>query len=562
MNITPTLLTLHELLTKRLFRIPAYQRTYSWDSKQRRDLYSDIDRVARRIDDTHFMATVVGLRRETQTIRTDRFAVIDVVDGQQRLTTLVALLKAIEKALSVTDEVEKAVRAELQALLIKPNEVSPVILQTNHDSSRLFQTYLRDGTYPDPATLTRLADKRLLGAAVEGEAFVSDWLKNGRTLLALVDLLKNRLQFIFHEISDERLVYSVFEVLNSRGLEVSWFDRLKSVLMGIAFEAETGGTATEVIQELHTIWGGVYESAGLRAGITSEALRFAATLRVKTQPSRPLGEEEAVEVLTAAAGGTSKGALGVSTWIGRLTKAVQEFRGDPRRSAVTEVAQARLLAVAIRLRDDLTQAEQDQLLSIWEKVSFRIYGMLGKDARSKVGDYVRLAWQCENQKLPVSVLEARIRRLGADNPIEKAVEALRDENCYEEWQTQLRYFLFRYEEHLSRERGQTFDSEQWARIWADTAAKSIEHVLPQSKGSAEKSETGVFVHRLGNLVLLPPGLNSKLGAKEPDEKKAEYLKTGLAIAADVADRIPEWNREAVVKREEELLAWASTEWGD
>ena len=63
-------------------------------------------------------------------------------------------------------------------------------------------------------------------------------------------------------------------------------------------------------------------------------------------------------------------------------------------------------------------------------------------------------------------------------------------------------------------------------------------------------------------MLLPPGLNSKLGAKEPDEKKAEYLKTGLAIAADVADRIPEWNREAVVKREEELLAWASTEWGD
>lgn len=561
MSIAPTLLTFHGLLTKRLFRIPAYQRAYSWDTKQRQDLFSDIERVSSRSSDSHFMATFVGLRREEQKIRTDRFTVIDVVDGQQRLTTLVALLKAVEKALNDTVD-ENAVRAELRALLIKPNEVSPVILQTNHDSSRLFQTYLRDGTHPEAETVATLADKRLFDAIVEAEAFVARWQKGGGSLLDLVDLLKNRLQFIFHEISDERLVYSVFEVLNSRGLEVSWFDRLKSVLMGIAFEAETGGAASEVVKELHAIWGEVYASAGRRSGISSEALRFAATLRARSQPSRPLGEEEAVEVLTAAAGGTAKGAIEVSSWIGRLTKAVHEFRGDPRRSGVTEVAQARLLAVAIRLRSDLSTEAQDSLLSIWEKVSFRIYGMLGKDARTKVGDYVRLAWQCENGRLPAAELMARIRALGADVPIETAVAAIRDENCYEEWQTQLRYLLFRYEEHLSKERGQTFQSTQWARIWADSAAKSIEHVFPQSKGSLEKTETGIFVHRLGNLVLLPPGLNSKLGAKEPEDKKEEYIKTGLAIAADVAGRIPVWDRDAVVKREEELLEWARTEWGD
>jgi hypothetical protein len=72
----------------------------------------------------------------------------------------------------------------------------------------------------------------------------------------------------------------------------------------------------------------------------------------------------------------------------------------------------------------------------------------------------------------------------------------------------------------------------------------------------------VFVHRLGNLILLPPGLNSKLSAKEPLQKKADYLKTGLALAADVAERIPPWDRVAIEKREEELLAWASQEWGE
>jgi hypothetical protein len=52
--------------------------------------------------------------------------------------------------------------------------------------------------------------------------------------------VKNRLTFIFHELDDEATVYTVFEVLNSRGLAVPWFDRLKSLLMGIAFEHGSG----------------------------------------------------------------------------------------------------------------------------------------------------------------------------------------------------------------------------------------------------------------------------------------------------------------------------------
>ena len=76
--------------------------------------------------------------------------------------------------------------------------------------------------------------------ARECKAIEADWQSGGNSLEDLVSLLKNRLTFVFHDIGDEALVYTVFEVLNSRGLAVSWFDRLKSMLMAIVFESDTG----------------------------------------------------------------------------------------------------------------------------------------------------------------------------------------------------------------------------------------------------------------------------------------------------------------------------------
>ena len=58
-------------------------------------MFDDIDRLRSRPEQRHFMATVVGLNRGLKTIVTDEYSVIEVVDGQQRLTTLVILLKAI-----------------------------------------------------------------------------------------------------------------------------------------------------------------------------------------------------------------------------------------------------------------------------------------------------------------------------------------------------------------------------------------------------------------------------------------------------------------------------------
>ncbi len=343
--------------------------------------------------------------------------------------------------------------------------------------------------------------------------FVDDWTD----LIQLTGIVKNRLTFIFHEIDDEATVYSVFEVLNSRGLSVPWLDRLKSLLMGIAFEHGSGNKA-EIIEELHGIWEGVYRTIGLRQGLSTEALRFAATLKSNSQRSKALGEEEAVESLVSQCNSDPVKTVETSHWILQVSKAVEEFLSTAHRSkAVTRIAHARLLAVAIGLAN-FPADDKKRLLGVWEKISFRVFGLCRKDARTQVGEYVRLAWDC----------------------------------LYEGWEEELRYLMYRYEEDHSDIH---ITNEQWGRIWEQSASHSIEHIQAQETGAK-------FVHRLGNLMLLPPGLNSRLSAKKPIDKIDEYRATGLYGASEVAKTIEVngWKLAQIEEREKRILDWVKTTW--
>lgn len=555
-EIQPQLLTLSGLLNKRLFRIPQYQRAYSWHSRHREDLLGDIFNTWRAVSDRqHFMATVVGLRREKRMIGTDEHQVVEIVDGQQRITTLILLLKAIAKTVDRSDREGERIGRELDETLVKPDKASLLLLQTNHDISNYFADYLRTGNHPSSDLANTQADRELLLAIEECEQFVTHCNDKGLPVMDLVTLLKNRLTFVFHEIGDEALVYTVFEVLNSRGLEVSWFDRLKSMLMAIVFEAKEN--SPEITNEVHRLWSDIYRCVGLRIGMNTESLRFAACLREEFAPSRLPSEEDAAATLQAEAKDGAAKVIQTTNWLKSVTEALDKVVGDRRTRGVTRIVQARLVAAAVHLRTDLSYDDKTRILKRWENVAFRMYGMFGLDARYAVGDYVRLAWSIVNDKLAPEAILTELSSIGRQYPVSKAVENLRDADCYSGWQEELRYFFCRYEEHLAREAKQNFNNEQWNRIWLSNASDSIEHILPQSSGSGQ-------VDRLGNLLLLPPKLNSKLRNLAPSQKAKEYRKTGLLIAGEAADQVDEarWGPKRIRDRGNALLEWAKIEWAD
>ena len=552
-EIRPEHLRLTHLLNGRLFRIPEYQRSYSWTSRQRADLFDDIKGIiAKGTDASHFMATVVCLRKAKQELGTDLYDVLDVVDGQQRLTTIVILFKAVQLVLRQSGSSDdKRLAKELKDLLVKGTGGDLLLLQTNHDSSHYFSNYVRKGTYKPPSEAKTIADWELLAAIEECQDFVASWQDDERPLADLVALLKNRLTFILYEISQEKEVYTVFEVLNSRGIEVSWLDRLKSILMGAAFELEDGDPG-QLVDDLHVIWRDIYTTVGLRQGLSTEALRFAATL-LEEEGNKPLGEQASVDLLRKW---TDSGAevREIAQWLLEVTEACDAVLKDKSLDAVTRIVQARLLAVAIHLMD-IREEDRKRLLRCWERVSFRIYGMFNRDARTGVGDYVKLSRRCISDGVTAKEVEEGILNIGSWYPIEDALVCLRETNCYDGWQDELRYLLYRYEKYLSELEGNNFDNEQWIRIWMETASRSIEHVWAQSRAPEDVR------HRLGNLIMLPPRLNSKLKDKEFTKKRKAYKDTGLLDAQRVAAK-RSWTKATIRAREKDILDWASEEWAD
>jgi hypothetical protein len=542
-----------ELLAGRLFRIPEYQRAYAWGRKQREDLFHDIGEAHRSGRD-HFMATVVALKRETREIDATEFSAVELVDGQQRVTTLVILLKALERALSADHKGEARLKRELGELLVKGDDHSLVLLQTNHDSSDIFARYLRTGIIARSDAITS-SDVNLAEAATECEEFVARWRGE---LIELASVIRNRLSMIYHELSDEATVYRVFEVLNSRGLDVKWIDKLKSQLMSLVFEHSDSGARTDAVHEMHVLWKDIYRTLGKNPELGDEALRFAGTWELGLRPNRVLSQADAAEQLTINAGDSLKTIAVTAGKLKRVVEAIHTLHGNVRLRAVTRILHARFVAAAIILREfsvDVTQS----LTAEWEKTTFRIFGLYRADARNKVGDYVRLGYDIVAGQLSAKEIREALIALGSDYQIDSVLAWPEIwSNCYEGWTEELRYLLYRYDEHLAQKSGSRLNQSEWQKVWATDPSRSIEHICPQSTHRS-------YVHHLGNLTMLPPNVNSSLKDKPPAKKAATYRSCGLRATAKVGEDLEagmNWDKAAVLQRAAEIETFVRTEWAD
>jgi hypothetical protein len=389
------------------------------------------------------MATMVCLNKnETKYVGSDEYACLDIVDGQQRITSLIILLKMISIHLNRGDDREKEEGEKLNELLVKKDK-RLILLQTNHDNSKIFSNYLIKGEFPKKNDIEFLADFNFYSAIKETDKFIRDWVeKREKSLIDLLSIIKNRLYFILQILEDPSSVYSVFEVLNSRGLEVDWLDKCKSMLMGLLAENAAEKPSKEHIAELHKIWSEIYRKIGIKSVSGFEIITFAATLNDKNVTSQALNAQDSLDYFKEVCSNQTRNEnirkiRDITRWILEVTSILVELNKNIKLKAVTRITHARLLAISIFLRDDLDEAHRDKCLEQWERMTFKIFGILEKDARFSRGEYIRCAQKIYHKKYDKAEILDRLKDISKAYDIDEAIEELKCNDCYNGWEEEL-----------------------------------------------------------------------------------------------------------------------------
>lgn len=576
----PKYVPFKELLTGHLFRIPAYQRAYSWGTPQRKDLFQDIEKLYSSTGDdvdhkTHFMATIVCHDiNKKKSFGPETYKVFNVVDGQQRITTLIILLKAIEKKMSLENEqyYTKSIN-KIKDLLVKDDTHELVLIQTMHSSAIVLREYLISGKIPRSSNIDTLATKALVGGFNDCENFINEWLET-KTLNSLLLILMNNLFFILHVLRDESSVYTVFEVLNSRGLAVDWLDKCKSMLMGVTFEIleDKEAILNSKIEDLQKYWTNIYKEIGILEIDGSEIVRFAAALHTTQNLSKVMDVQSAMIYFKELCYENVENALEISSWLQDVTSVLRELKMDSMRAPVLEIRHARLLAVAIKLSAFVSPEQEKELFDLWEKTTFIIFGLHRKDSRNNIGDYVKLSTKIMGHNANVTkysnerFVETKegLMKLARQYPMKHIKQIFENEDSYKSWSEELRYFMYHYEMDCAKKNNMHFSDKAWSEIWNNSLNKSIEHIFPQSespywKGVIHKNHD-YYRHTLGNLLVLPQSINSSMGAREYKYKKEIYKNSDVIAAKTLAHTYSSWDSNSIRHRTKELIEWAQDYW--
>lgn len=535
------------------FSIPNYQRPYAWEEEQAEQLLTDLEEALERGgDEPYFLGSIVLVKEQGS-------ARAEVIDGQQRLTTLTIMLAVLR---DLTTDAE--LRAELSRMIAEPGskmhalQPKPRLTLRSKDAA-FFKTYVQDEgattqqVPPDPAYLKTDAQRAILANAKVLHRRLVAWSEEQR--LALVQMLAGRTFLVLVKTPDLDSAHRIFSVMNARGLDLSPADIFKSTIIG-QLDPETADACA-------TRWENAEESLG-RADFADLFLHLR-MIFVKERAKRELlkefdelvlsrfrdadAEKFVTDVLDPYADAYSTirdcnysaptGAEKVNAWLRRLAQLDNSDWVPPALWALREHGQD----------------------PAWLDTFFRELERLAASM------FVRRVYTTPRLQRYAELLRELAAGYGPDSPSfrlseeeRRATRAQLDGDIYRE--TKIRkYVLLRLDEVLANGSGVVYQHP----------VITVEHVLPQKPGldsrwliDFDESERAKWTHTLANLVLLARRKNSAAQNYDFALKKEKYFSgkngtttfalTGQVLATDT------WVPEVLEKRQMDLLDRLSAEW--
>ncbi|WP_441746434.1 GmrSD restriction endonuclease domain-containing protein [Helicobacter pylori] len=215
------------------FVIPIYQRVYSWEKEQCKQLWDDIVKTGGNDQmNGHFIGSIVFVQDDIYTTSHNGFLIID---GQQRLTTITLLLTALRDHLNDEDEfLEKFSCQKIQ---------NRYLINSDEKDDKRFKLILSE---PDRDTLLSLIDENRRKPSepsskiVENFKLFEEWIRKNADKMETI--FKGLEKLMVVEISLERDKDNpqlIFESMNSTGKDLTQTDLIRNyILMGLEPEKQ------------------------------------------------------------------------------------------------------------------------------------------------------------------------------------------------------------------------------------------------------------------------------------------------------------------------------------
>lgn len=543
----------------KIYRVPPYQRDYSWREEHWEDLWNDIIEMHGQTAARHYMGALVieGLNdREFQ-----------IIDGQQRLATLSLLALAVISRLkdlidSGIDPENNSERARgLRQRFV--GEKDPASLQ---ESSKLFLNETDDPFYQDylvqlrepinPRGLPK-SNKLLwgcLGYFKKRLADVAVLQKDGAALAALLnETIARQLMFILISVDDELNAYTVFETLNARGLELSSTDLLKNYLFScVKVKAD--------LEALQRRWRQLI--ATVQQERFPEFLRYHLLCKYRKVRSQRLFKmiRESVREPTA-----------VFSLLEALEQRAELFSAlsDPyheywieRRPCQPHIKELQLFNVRqmtpllFAAWETFDDAQFARILRTVSVISFRytvVSGLNTNELEPIYHDAARaiLDGRASN---PAQVFQYLQPVYVGDEQFEQRF-ALLEAGTSRGRKKLAKYILANLESDRSDHH---FDPE--------TDPATIEHILPENPcmewaDGYPEDRWPDDIYRLGNLTLLEASANRRVGNSKYSEKLIAYSESIYPLTRDIAELAPEeWTHALLETRQRQMARRAAHVW--
>ena len=576
--------------TSKFFYIPDYQRSYAWEDKQINDFFDDFKANYNGVNKRYYYGTILLQDKDIEGVK-ERY---DIVDGQQRLTTLIVFIKCLlDRAVKIKDRPE-----HFDDDTIDETRKKFIIYKGNYhlnlqaDDNEFFHTYvLSDNTTIDFRTPSQKRLCHLKERFIDLLSKVSD-----DVVLAFLGKI-NAANVLVYLVGSRSEAALIFETTNDRGKQLTNIEKTKSYLM---YKASLLDDSEQLLGTIQTRFNLIYQDYAAFEGRQIGEDSILQYTFIAYEDWNNKGKQKEYQHYMESMKYKSEELLDKNDFEGfrdyvenytlniqqsfSIIKSIFNNQVDEFKDLVALNVLSPFYPLLIKTyRYDTPEKNQfKKVCRLLEIFIFRVYHIQNYLTSKFQTKWYELAkrFSGDFDSLCNSIISLiSSPEVGND---ESFISALEDKNFFDKYSPTIKnYFFWKYENYLRTTKqpiSTVMPHDDLRKVKGSKTNLSIEHIVAR-KNTEEHSKIianeGIIVvgkgekfnkeylNAIGNLTIDPQSANSSKGKKDVEEKVSKYFNKAPYKCQNELEGFMvggKWSLESQENRKKALIKFAKETW--